>query len=106
MAWKKRKEGLSLNCTARAKKVGCRGKMAHFIVPIAYNRGVVLCEQYHEPFTWEYFTNFIRAHFDDTFSNTQNPSHKLFLQDGDPRHGKDWGTVIYNITGQFRRQPH
>ena len=84
MAWKKRKEGLSLNCTARAKKVGCRGKMAHFTVPIAYNRGVVLCEQYHEPFTWEYFTNFIRAHFDDTFSNTQNPSHKLFLQDGDP----------------------
>ena len=58
--------------------------MAHFIVAIAYNRGVVLCEQYHEPFTWEYFANLIRTHFDDTFSSTQDPSHKLFLQGGDP----------------------
>ena len=85
MAGRKRKEGLSLNCTTRGKKVGFRGKMAHFIVAIAYNRGVVLCEQYHESFTGEYFANFIRTHFHDTFSSTQNPSHKLFLQDGDPR---------------------
>ena len=85
MAWRKRKEGLSLNCTARGEKVGCGGKMAHFIVAIVYKRGVVLCEQYHEAFTGEYFANFIRTRFDDAFSSTQNPSHKLFLQDGDPR---------------------
>ena len=59
--------------------------MANFIVAMAYNQGLVLCEQYHELFTGEYFANFIRSHFDDTFSSTQNPSHKLFLQDGDPR---------------------
>ena len=37
MAWRKRKEGFSLNCTARGKKVGCGGKMAHFVVTIAHN---------------------------------------------------------------------
>ena len=47
VAWRKRKEGLSLNCTAQGTKVGCGGKMAHFIVAMAYNQGVVLCEQYH-----------------------------------------------------------
>ena len=82
--------GLSINCSAQEKKVWCRGKMLHFIVGIAYNRGVVLWEQYHKPFTGECFANFVRTHFDNAFyntffNNTQNPSHKLFLQDGNPR---------------------
>ena len=85
VTWRKRKEGLLLNCTAQVTKVGCGGKMANFIVAMAYNQGVVLCEQYHELFTGECFANFIRNHFDDTFSSTQNPNHKLFLQDADPR---------------------
>ena len=115
MTWKKRKERLSLNRTARAAKVGCRGKMAHFIVAIAYNRRVVLCEQYHEPFTWVmhcklYKDSLWRYIFKYAESKPQTISTVCWstpeLQKSKESHGEDWGTVICNITKQFQRQPH
>ena len=67
-----------------------------------------MCQQYHEPFTGEYFANFIRTHFDDTFSSTQNPSHKLFLQDGDSRqNSKEAKKAMEEIGAQlFPTPPH
>ena len=85
MAWRKTCEGLSSKCTSKGKKAGTGGKMVHFIVAIAYNRGVVLCEQYQDRFTGDYFANFIKEHFNEAFSTSPNPEGKLFLQDGDPR---------------------
>ena len=84
-AWRKRSEGLSPLCTAKGKKEGSGGKVAHFIVAIAYKKGVVLCEQYEETFTGSYFASFIKRHFPDTFLISANPETKLFVQDGDPR---------------------
>ena len=34
MAWRKKGEGLALNCTSKGKKAGVEGKTAHFIVSI------------------------------------------------------------------------
>jgi transposase len=85
MVWRKRSEGLNPNCTSKGKKAGSGGRMANFIVAIAYGKGVVLCEQYEDRFTGQYFADFIRKHFPATFKKSANPTRKLFLQDGDPR---------------------
>ena len=85
MAWRKPNEGLCLNCTSKGKKAGSGGRMAHFIVAIAYQKGVICCEQYQDRFTGVYFANFIRTHFESIFEKSANPRGKLFLQDGDPR---------------------
>ena len=84
MAWRKKSEGLSLNCTTKGKKEGSGGKMIKVFVAIAYGHGAVLCEQYEEQLTGQLFADFVREHFLNTFDNSSNPRGKLFLQDGDP----------------------
>ena len=83
MAWRKPNEGLSL--TAKGKKEGSGGRVAHFFVAIAFSKGVVLCKQYYDTLTGETFAEFIRQYFPRTFERCGNPRRKLFLQDGDPR---------------------
>ena len=85
MIWRKRSEGLKLQCTTKVKKAGSGGSVAHSIVAIAHKSGVVLCEQYTGRFTGAYFAEFIRKHFEEAFKISTNPRRKLFLQDGDPR---------------------
>lgn len=51
MAWRKRGEGLALNCTSKGKKAGVEGKTAHFFVSIAYGKGVIACDQYFQRLT-------------------------------------------------------
>ena len=77
--------GKGVKFTSKGKNTGTGGKMVHFIVAIAYNRGVVLCEQYQDRLTGDYFANFIKKHFDEAFAISAYPEGKLFLQDGDPR---------------------
>ena len=67
MAWRKKSESLDLNCTAKSSHVGSGSKVAHFLVAIAFNRGVTLCEQYHGSINAEMFAHFILEHFSDTF---------------------------------------
>jgi len=83
MAWRRGKEGLDL--TAKGKKEGNGGRVAHFFVAIAYGQGVILCEHYKDTLTGELFAEFIKNHFPQTFERSANPRGKLFLQDGDPR---------------------
>ena len=85
MIWRKRSEGLKLQCTTKRKKTGSEGSKAHFIVAIAHKSGVVLCEQYTGRFTGTYFAEFIREHFGETLKISTSPRGKHFLQDGDPR---------------------
>lgn len=85
MVWRKKSEGLDPLCTAKGKKAGSGGRMAHYMVCISYQKGVMLCEQYTEKLTGQYFAAFIRRHFDEAFTNSVNPEGRLFLQDGDPR---------------------
>lgn len=84
--WRKKSEGLKLGCTAKGQKVGYGGKVAHFFVAMAYNKGVISCEQYTETLTGNMFALFIKEKFDGIFEKCKNggPS-RLFLQDGDPR---------------------
>jgi hypothetical protein len=79
--WRKKSEGLKYTC--KGKKEGSGGKMANFLVAIAYNKGVILCEQY-EHMDGEFFQEFAMEHFPTAFKKSSNPKGKLFLQDGDP----------------------
>jgi len=83
MAWRKRSEGLALNCTSKGKKTGTGGKTAAFMVGIAYDAGVVLCEQYHDRLNGKKFGDLARRHFPGAFENFHTDS-KVFLQDGCP----------------------
>ena len=84
MAWRKRNEGLSQHCTAKGSHVGSGGRVAHFMVAIAYDKGVIMAEQYTGKINGEMFSNFILEQFPQAFQNSANPRGKLFLQDGDP----------------------
>ena len=84
MAWRKKCEGSSLNCTAKASKTGTGGKTAHFIAAIVYGRGVICCEQYTDNMSGKLFASFQHEHFKEIFSKSANPRGMLFLQDGDP----------------------
>ena len=82
IAWRKKSKGLDLNCTANSSHVGSRGRVAHFLVAIAFNRGVLLCEKYHQIINGEMYAQFILEHFNDTFEKSANPKQKIFLLDG------------------------
>lgn len=47
--------------------MGSGGKMAHFVVAIAYNKGVIICERY-DKMNGKYFSDFIAQNFDFMFS--------------------------------------
>ena len=85
IVWWKWCEGLNFHWTSKMKKSATGGAMPHFIVAIAHEKGVVLCELYIERFTGAYFADFIQVHFHEAFANSADPHGKLFLQDGDPQ---------------------
>ena len=51
---------------------------------IAHQNGVVLCEQYEEKINRHLFSDFIKTHFEESFSWYRIPKGKRFLQDGCP----------------------
>ena len=81
--WRRKKEGLKRRCTAKGKKAGHGGKVAHFVVAISYTKCVKCCEQYSK-MSGTYFASFIHKHSDSLFKRSINPKSKLFIQDGDP----------------------
>ena len=83
MAWRRANEGLSAECTTKGSHEGMGGKVTHFMVAVAYNKGVVLCEQHKGNINGEKFADFIK-NFKDALVKGANPRGKLFLQDGDP----------------------
>ena len=83
MAWRKRCEGLDINCTSKGKKTGSGGKVASFMVGISHGSGVVLCQQYSGRLNGEKFANMIIKDFPKALSKCGNNS-KLILQDGCP----------------------
>ena len=84
MAWRKRGNGLNVNHTSKGSHEGSGGRVAHFLVAIAYGKGVLLAEQYEGQLNGEKFADFIKANFPTVFAASSNPRGKLFLQDGDP----------------------
>ena len=90
---------MDLNCTAKGSHVGSGGTVGHFLVAIAFNRGVILCEQYHGKINDEMFGEFILEHFNDTFEKSANPKQKLLLQDGGPSQNSKKAKVALNSIG-------
>ena len=84
MAWRKRGNVLNVNHTSKGSHEGSGGRIAHFLVVIAYGKGVLLAEQYEGQLNGEKFVDFIKANFPTVFASSRNPMGKLFLQDGDP----------------------
>ena len=44
--WRRRDEGLAVNCTAKGRKEGNGGKTAKYLVAIAHGKGVIGCHRY------------------------------------------------------------
>ena len=84
MTWQQQSEGLDPLFTAKGSHTVSGGRLAHFIVAISFNKGVILCEQYFGKISREMFAEFLHKHFKDAFEKSNNPKDKLFLQDGDP----------------------
>ena len=63
MAWRKASDGLSFNQTSKGSHEGSGGRTAHFIVAIAFNKGVILAEQYEGNLNGQKFADFVREQF-------------------------------------------
>lgn len=77
--WRKKSEGLRM--TSKGSKDLAGGKRLHFLVAMAYKKGVVVVEEY-EKMSGKYFSRFIREKFPALFSGCYNK--KLFVMDNDP----------------------
>ena len=64
--------------------MGSGGRVAHLIVAIAHQIGVVICQQYKGKINGDMFLDFIKTHFQETFSRCWIPKEKRFLQGGCP----------------------
>ena len=83
--WRKEKERLSLNCTARGRQEGSGGRVAKFMVAIAYRKGVTMCANYDVTLNGPSFAKFISRKFNACFRKSNNgQKERIFLQDGDP----------------------
>ena len=72
---------------------------------IAYNSGVVLCEQYEVAINGEKFDNIVRSGFQEAFTLSSDSVCKQFLMDGCPRQNskkarraiEEVGGIIFKI---------
>ena len=80
MAWRKPSDGLSFSQTVKGSHEGSGGRTAHFIVAIAYNKGVILAEQYEGHLNGQKFVDFVREQFPKLFENSSNKTGKLFCR--------------------------
>ena len=76
--WKKKGESLKRQCKAKGKKEGVGGKMARFMVAIAYDKGIVKSHHYNGPVNAEFCKSFIEEHFPEMFDDSANPNGKFF----------------------------
>ena len=80
--WRRINEGLQIGSTSRVSKEDVR--QVRFILAIAYNKGVILWEQYFGRLSGATMTNIAREHFPSMFERSANPRAKWTLQDGCP----------------------
>ena len=84
MAWRRKDEGLEPSFTAKGSCVGSGRNVAHFMVGISYDKGIILCKQYFGRINGEKFSRFIFDNFESTFQKSLNPGNRMFLKDGGP----------------------
>ena len=73
---------MTRDCVAKGNKVGSDGRVAHFMVTISYQNGVIVCEKY-EKMNSPYFSGFVKQNSRQMFRNSVSPDSRLFVQDGD-----------------------
>ena len=96
--WRQRSEGLDPLCTTKGSHTGSGGRIAHFIVEISFNKGVILCEQYYGKISGKMFADLKHKHFKQAFEKSNNQKGKLFLQDGDPsQNSKKANNAMYKV---------
>ena len=100
--WKRKGERLRRHCTSKEKKEGVGGKMARFMVAIAYNRGLIKCHHYEGAINAEMCKSFTEEYFSDMFEKSANPKGKLFLQDGDPSQNSKLSKDAMDELGLFK----
>ena len=81
--WRKKQEGLHPGCTAKDIKEGSVN--VNFVVAIAYNSGVVLCEQYGDTINGEKFVSIVHRGFPEAFTLNSDTVCKRFLMDACPQ---------------------
>ena len=64
------------------QKEGSGGKMVKVFVAIACGHEAVLCEQYEEQLTGQFFADFVKEHFENAFENSSKPRGKLLIPAG------------------------
>ena len=81
--WRRAGEGLKI--TAKGSKDLAGGRRIHFIVAIAYNKGMILVEEY-EHMNGQYFAKFIRSKLNYTFGQAgpKFDGKRIFCMDNDP----------------------
>ena len=72
MAWRRPRDGLSYNQTAKGSHEGSGVRTANFLVAVAYKRGVLCAEQYHGQLNGQTFADFIREKFPTLFEQSCN----------------------------------
>ena len=80
----------------RGKKGSTQAKL---MVAIAYNKGVVMCEQYEGSISGSKFAKLCDNHFPQAFMLSANPHYKLFLQDGDPSQNSAKAMQVFENMG-------
>ena len=80
--WRLKNEGLEYGCTAKGSKEG--KTQIKFLVGIAHNKGVVLCEHLNQKMNGKYYASIVRRTFPAAFKKTMSPKAKRVLIDGDP----------------------
>ena len=63
--------------TSKDKEEGSGGKTANFFVAIAFDEGVITCEQYHSKLTGTMFAEFVKEHFSDVFKTDPRQCSKV-----------------------------
>ena len=76
--WRMRPEGLTVGCTAREKKEG--NQQVHFLLPIAYGKGAVMCIQYQRWINGPKFAILVREDFPSAFEQSANAVQNAFFR--------------------------
>ena len=76
--WRKISEGLDPGCTAKGRKEGCGGKIAHIMAAISNGQPVLIAEPFVK-MNGQYFESFIDNDFDSVFQQANNTDGRYRL---------------------------
>ena len=92
-------DGEGLEITRKGKKEGNNGRPVKLFVAIAYQKGVIIFEQWDPstPFLGIHYKEFVKKHFPVAFECSANPKNKLALEDGCPAQKSRQAQLGYDV---------